>query len=151
VLTEGIEPTEEAAAGLSAYGPEQVMRTVERQLSRLPDGAVALAHAFAVLGRNAPLRHARELAGLAPEQAAHLADRLCLAGLASSDAGEYSLVHPLVANALYSGMPEAERGLWHARAARLLAGERADPETVALHLLHTQPARDADTVALLRS
>ncbi|MEZ5123931.1 MAG: AAA family ATPase [Solirubrobacterales bacterium] len=151
LAAEHVEPTEEVGAALSSFGPEQISRAVERQLSRLPDGAQPLARAFAVLGRRAPLRHAGELAGLDPADAALLADRLHAAGLVESEAGAYALVHPLVAGALYRGLPAGERGLWHARAAAVLERERAGPEAVALHLLHTDPRGDAATVAVLRA
>jgi DNA-binding CsgD family transcriptional regulator len=151
LVAEGIEPTEQVGGRLSAFGPEQVARTVERQLARLPDGGAALARAFAVLGRGAPLRLARDLAGLEPAHAARLADRLRATGLLDSDGGAYALVHPLVASALYGGMPAGERSLWHGKAAGLLERERADAEAVALHLLHTEPSGDAATVAVLRA
>jgi DNA-binding NarL/FixJ family response regulator len=145
LIAERVEPSDEVGARLGAFGPEQVARGVERQLARLPAGAGALARAFAVLGRDAPLRHASELAGLPAEEAAHRADQLRAAGLLEGE----GLVHPLVARALYDGMPAGERGLAHAAAARLLERERADPETVALHLLRTEGAGDAGTVAIL--
>ncbi|MEU4239821.1 AAA family ATPase [Actinoplanes sp. NPDC026619] len=144
---EGVDPTAAVAARLSSFGPEQVARTIERQLSRLPAGAGELARAFAVLGRDAPLRQAAELAGLPLSAAARLADCLRSAGLL----GARELTHPLVAGALYQGLPAGERSLWHGRAAAILARERADPEAVALHLLRSEPARDAGTVATLRA
>ena len=146
VVAERIEPSERVAAGLSTFGPEQVARSVERRLARLPDGAAPLARAYAVLGRTAPLRHAAPLAGLDPDAAAPLADALRAAGLLEAD----GLAHPLVAGALYRSLPAGERALWHARAARLLEDERADPEDVAVHLLRTEPLADASTVATLR-
>jgi DNA-binding NarL/FixJ family response regulator len=149
LVAEQVEPTDEVAAGLSAFGPEQVARGVDRLLSRLPAGAGALASAFAVLGRRAPLRLARELAQVPPEEAPRLADRLRAAGLLDGDGDQYGLVHPLVAGARYGGLPPGERALWHARAAGLLARERADPEAVALHLLRCEPSREAGTVAAL--
>jgi DNA-binding CsgD family transcriptional regulator len=151
LVAEQVEPTEQLGASLSAFGPEQVARAVERQLSRLPDGATALARAFAVLGRKAPLRHARDLAGVGPTEAALLADRLQAAGLLDGDEDAYALVHPLVARALYDGLPAGERALWHAQAARVLDRERNDAEAVALHLLHTERSGDAATVAVLRA
>ena len=63
LAADGVAPDEAAAARLSAFGPEQVARWVERQLARLPDGAGALARAIAILGSGAPLRHARARAG----------------------------------------------------------------------------------------
>jgi DNA-binding NarL/FixJ family response regulator len=147
LVSERIAPTEQVASGLSAFGPEQVARSIERRLARLPDGAAPLARAYAVLGRGAPLRHAAGLAGLEPETAAHIADALRAAGLLEGDGG---LAHPLVAGALYAGLGPGERSVRHAQAARLLACERADPEHVALHLLRTEPAGDPATVATLR-
>jgi DNA-binding NarL/FixJ family response regulator len=151
LVADGAEPTDELATSLSTFGPEQVARGVGRQLARLVDGCAPLARAFAVLGRRAPLRRARELAGLAPDEAVHAADQLMAAGLLGRDDDEWYLVHPLVSSALYANLAAGEAGLWHARAARLLAGERADPELVALHLLRTEPATDATTVAALRA
>ena len=145
LVAERIEPTDDVGDRLGAFGPEQVARGVERQLARLPAGAGALARAFAVLGRDAPLRHARELAGLTAEEALDRADQLRACGLLEGE----GLVHPLVARALYDGMPAGARGLAHATAARLLERERADPETVALHLRRTEGAGDAGTVAVL--
>jgi DNA-binding NarL/FixJ family response regulator len=150
LAADGVEPSDEVGARLSAYGPEQVARSLDRQLSRLPAGAGDLARAFAVLGRDTPLRHARDLAGLSPAVASRLADRLREAGLLDADGDRCALVHPLVSGALYEALAPGERADWHARAARLLAAERADPETVALHLLRTEPVRDGATVEALR-
>ena len=146
---EGVAPTPEVAARLSAFGPEQVARNVERQLARLPTGAAALARAFAVLGQRAPLRHACRLAEIDPATGARLADRLRAIGLLAGDRDRLALVHPLIASALAASLQPGERSLWHARAARLLERERADPETVALHLLHAEPAAEPATVAVL--
>ena len=74
LLAEGIAPDEATASRLSTFGPDQIVRGVERQLSRLPAGATGLALAVAVLGRNAPLRHAARLAQQPMSQAADLAD-----------------------------------------------------------------------------
>ena len=146
---EGVAPNPEVAARLSAFGPEQVARNVERQLARLPTGAAALARAFAVLGQRAPLRHACRLAEIDPATGARLADRLRAIGLLAGDRDRLALVHPLIASALAASLQPGERSLWHARAARLLERERADPETVALHLLHAEPAAEPATVAVL--
>jgi DNA-binding CsgD family transcriptional regulator len=150
LVAEGSRPTDDVAARLRAFGPAQVARSVELQLSRLPPGATALARAFAVLGREAPLRLAGELAGLAPRAAGVVADHLHGAGLLTADGGRHALAHPLVASALYTGLPPGERASWHARAAELLARDGADAESAALHLLRTEPGRDAATVAVLR-
>jgi DNA-binding CsgD family transcriptional regulator len=150
LVAERVAPTDEEAARLTTFGPEQVARSVALQLERLPDGAVALARALAVLDAPAPLRLAAALAELDPVHAAHLADALRACGLVS-DGEEVALAHPTVNAALYNALPRGERGLWHARAARLLAREQADPERVALHVLRTEPSADAEAVAALRA
>jgi DNA-binding CsgD family transcriptional regulator len=163
----GVEPGDEAAAQLSSFGPEQVARGLDRQLARLPEGAGPLARAVAVLGPGAPLRHAAPLAELDPEAAARAADALRAAGLivgdergrheltadderGRDDRGGLSLAHPLIAGVLYDGLAPGQRTVLHARAAELLAAERADAERVALHLLRTEPHASASTVATLR-
>jgi DNA-binding CsgD family transcriptional regulator len=150
LAAERVEPTQEAAERLTTFGPEQVARSVALQLERLPEGAAQLARALAVLDAPAPLRHAAEVAELDPVQAAHLADALRACALVG-EGEELALAHPIVSAALYNALPRGERGLWHARAARLLAAKDADPERVALHLLRTEPAGDRETVAALRA
>jgi DNA-binding NarL/FixJ family response regulator len=149
LVTDGTRPGDEAAGRLGSFGPEQVARNVSLQLARLPDGADALARAVAVLGGGAALHHAAALTGVDPAGAARLADTLRAAGL-FADTPELALTHPLIEAALYAAMPPGERGLWHAQAARILQRDRADHETVALHLLRTPPAADPATVATLR-
>jgi DNA-binding NarL/FixJ family response regulator len=149
LIADAVAPDDEAAARLGAFGSEQVARLVERQLARLPDGAGSLARAVAVLGPGAALRHAGAVAGLELDRAALAADALRAAGLLE-DAPELTLAHPLIAGTLYASLPAGERALRHADAAALLASERADPERIGLHLLRTEPAGDAATVATLR-
>jgi DNA-binding NarL/FixJ family response regulator len=149
LVADAVEPDDEAAARLGTFGAEQVARVVDRQLARLPDGAGALARAVAVLGPGAPLRHAAGLAGLELPQAARAADALRAAGLLEDGPG-LTVAHPLIAGTLYASLPAGERALRHADAAALLAGERAEPERIGLHLLRTEPAGHAATVATLR-
>src|SRR5215469_5953101 len=149
LAADGTEPDDQAARRLGAFGPEQVARTVGRQLARLPDGSSALAQAVAVLGRGAPLRRAAALTGLTQSRAARLADALRAAALLDHSQ-DLTLTHPLVESALYATMAPGERGLWHAQAARMLREERAGPETIALHLLRSAPAAEPATVSTLR-
>ena len=151
VLAEGFEPSVELAARLTTFGPEQVARSIELQLSRLPVGATDLARGFAVLGRGAPLRRAAALADLDVTKAHGLVDHLVASGLLGRTGDGYTLTHPLVAAALYRGLPAGERSLLHRRAAACLADERAGVESVGLHLLHSEPAGDLWTVTTLRA
>jgi hypothetical protein len=140
-----------AVARLSTFGSEQVARSVEAQLGRLPAGARDLARAFAVLGRSAPLRHAAPSPGStrprAPGWPTDCAPPDCFGG----DTGPTSWSIRWSRATLNAGMPHAERALWHARAAELLMADRADPEAVALHVLRSEPVGEAATVELLRT
>jgi DNA-binding NarL/FixJ family response regulator len=150
LVAEGVEPSEEVGARLTSFGPEQVARSVARQLSRLPAGASDLAHAFVILGRRSPLRQAAALARLDLTGAQRLADLLVDIGLLDVGDEGSALTHPLVDRALYRGMPDGERSLWHRRAADLLVRQRADAEAVGLHLLRSEPAAEPATVDVLR-
>jgi DNA-binding CsgD family transcriptional regulator len=146
---QGRTPSDDAAADLASFGPEQVARTLRLQLGRLPEGAGALARAVAVLGRPAPMRHAAALAGLDLTHAARLADLLRAAALLDLSP-DLTLTHPLIESALYGSLAPGERSLLHAQAARILERERADPEDVALHVLRTTPEADPARVSVLR-
>ncbi|MFC7527384.1 ATP-binding protein [Actinoplanes sp. GCM10030250] len=130
--------------------PDRVNRWVEQNLRRLPAGAEDLARALAVLGPAATVRHAAELAGVSPERAAALTDAMRTSGLLSPGPAPV-LAHPIVAAALYDGTGPGVRGLLHARAARLLATGRGDPERAALHLLHTEPGSVSEAAGQLRA
>jgi DNA-binding NarL/FixJ family response regulator len=149
LVADAAVPDDAAAARLSTFGSEQVARVIERQLARLPHGAGSLARAVAVLGSGAALRHAARLAGVSVAAAARAADALRAAGLIEDGPG-LTLAHPLIAGTLYASLPPGERALRHGDAAALLAGERADPERIGLHLLRTEPAGAAATVTALQ-
>lgn len=150
VQAEGIAPTRASAARLDQVGADQAARSVVRQLARLPAGADRLAGALAVLGRDAPVRHAAALAGCSLPEAARLADALRAAGLVH---GEHALTlaHPLIASSLSAHLGHGERARLHEQAAGLLADEGADPDRVAQHLLRTDPRADDAVVRTLRA
>lgn len=66
-------------------------------------------------------------------------------------AADLGFVHPIVCQAVYLGIPAAERGQLHHEAARLLQGDGdAGVEHAALHLLHTLPTGDAWVISCLQ-
>lgn len=150
LVAEGIVPNNDNASCLDSFGPEQIARGVQRQLSRLPEGADRLATALAVLGRSAPLRHAARLVRQTLPRAAVLADALRDAGLVTGSP-EIALTHPLIAAALYAHLPAGVRADYHAKAAQVLAEEGVDVDQIALHLLHSDPQGDPAIVAALRA
>jgi DNA-binding CsgD family transcriptional regulator len=147
---EGTPAGNEAVSLVNRLGPEPVARAVLRRVGQLGEGAEALTRAVAVLGGPALLRQAAELAGQDLEVAGRRADGLrAIDVLAPGPVLDFA--HPVVRSAVYQSIPPGERGLAHARAARLLQRDGADTDRVALHLLRSEPGGSADTVSLLRA
>lgn len=126
--------SDQLAAHARALAPEAVTRIVRVRVGRLGSAAGRLSRAVAILGDDAPLRHAAHLAGLGVGEAAAAAD--ALAGVDILLGREpLRFVHPLVRHAVSRDIPTSERASRHLDAARLLYAEGADPERVAVHLL----------------
>ncbi|MGN6189319.1 MAG: helix-turn-helix transcriptional regulator [Conexibacter sp.] len=137
---------------VEALGPLTVAQAVDARIRRLSPGAPALAHAVAVLGDDVPLVQAAALAGLEVVEAATAADELAGADVLRSTP-ELGFVHPIVRQAVYLGIPTAERGRLHLTAAELLrAGGAADgDERAAAHLLETLPVGAPWVIACLHT
>ena len=120
----GRRADDEVAARLSAFGPEQVARNVERQLARLPTGAAALARAFAVLGRGRRSGTRAWLAEIDPATGAQAGGPAARRGLLEGDRDRLALVHPLIASALVRE-PAARRARALARPSGAAARARA--------------------------
>lgn len=96
-------PTADNAERVLAIGSDALSHTVEQRLAGLPEEAVRLAQAAAVLGEGSAVRDAAELAGLDREQArdAHVA----LTRVRILRPGErIEVVHPLVRAAVYANL-----------------------------------------------
>jgi DNA-binding CsgD family transcriptional regulator len=129
--------------------PQSIQRSVLARLARLTEDARGLARATAVLGDDAELRDAAELAGLDAPAAGRAADSLESAGILEKGR-PLRFAHPLLRNAVEADLSGAERNELHGRAASQLLHVGADPERVAVHILATDPAADpqlADTLA----
>jgi DNA-binding CsgD family transcriptional regulator len=146
---EGIATSESGAEKVAALAPDTVARAVLVRLAALSPAAVELARAAAVLGQDAPLEAAAELAGLAPEDAAEAADALAASYVLGPER-QLNFIHPIVRSAIEEEMPPSRRRDAHARAARILAARGADPERRAVHLLVADPAGSGEVVATLR-
>jgi DNA-binding CsgD family transcriptional regulator len=147
---DGIEPGAAQAVGLAQRAPGQVVRTVLVRLGRLDQAAMRLTQAVAVLGEGSGLRLAATLAELDIEVAAGAADALVAAELLAEDR-LLRFAHPLVRSAIYEQLAPGVRAQAHARAARLLASEGAEPEQVAMQLLSCEPASDPNAVKALQA
>ncbi|MDW5597545.1 AAA family ATPase [Conexibacter stalactiti] len=146
----GLAPISANAAAVEQVGPMTIQRATSGRLERLAPGATPLARAVAVLGDGAPLAQAAALAGLSPAQARAAADELAAADVLRP-AAQLGFVHPIVCQAVYLGIPAAERGQLHHEAAELLhrSGE-GSIERAAPHLLHTLPTGERWVVDCLQ-
>ena len=147
---DGIGPDDRAADQVAGLGPRSVARAVALRVALLEPIAGELARAAAILGDGAQLRHAAALAGVPLAEAATAADEL--AGIGVFEPGTpLRFVHPIVRTAVHDDIPQASRGLRHAEAARLLAADGADLETVCAHLLLCEPTGSPEVMERLRA
>lgn len=103
-----------------------------------------------MLGDDAPLDVACELAALDLTVGARMADALVSAGMLESS-GQLSLRHPLLRSAITSGVTPFERSSMHGRAASLLRRRGASVERVAMHVLATTAGHDPDGASTLQA
>jgi DNA-binding CsgD family transcriptional regulator len=139
---------------IEQLGPMTIAQAVGARIERLSPGAAPLARAVAILGDGTPLPQAAALAGLAAGDAAGAADELAGADVLHAPP-ELSFVHPIVRQAVYLGIPSAERGQLHLAAAEQLrdrpAGGADADERAAAHLLQTLPVGAPWVVACLHA
>ena len=136
-----VEPTAAAAARVLDLGPQAVSHAVLLRLGRLPSPALEVARAVAVMGEPAELRQVAALEGIDERAAGEAADALAAANILARGR-PLDFVHPVVRTAIHAELAPSARAEGHARAARLLHADGARVETVASHLLETEP--DAD-------
>lgn len=138
----------DAADSVSTALPGTVSRSVLERLGKLPPPAIALARGVAVLGVDAQLGDASQLAELDDGTAAVAMDSLVDAGFLAP-ATPLRFVHPLMREAIYGEIPIGTRRYQHRRAADLLDGAVL-PEVVAAHLLECEPRGDRHSTEVLR-
>jgi DNA-binding CsgD family transcriptional regulator len=149
IVAERIEPDAGGAARVQTLAPEALSRLVVQRLRRLGPAAEALARAVAVLGDDCELALAAAVAGIELDAAVAGAAELGRTGILRPH-GRLGFVHPVLRTAVYADLTDPERGRAHQRAAELLATRGANPERVAVHLVHVPPQARASVVATLR-
>ena len=138
----------EAAERVAGMLPGTVSRSVLARLTRLPEPAVALARAAAVLGTEAQFVDAARLADLDERAAAEALDTLVDRGFLLPGT-PLRFANPLMREAIYEDLPTGRRLYQHRRAADMLAA-RIAPERIAAHLLQCEPSGDAESMGVLR-
>src|SRR5262249_18301056 len=144
---EAIEPTGAAVGHVATIGARTLGRAIHLRLSRLPEGGSKLGRAVAVLEQS-DLLTARQLAGLERAEGAAAAEQLAAAGILEPGR-PLRFVHPIMRAAVYSDLTTTEHTEAHWHAARLLAERPNTTESVAQHLLLSEPAGDAWVVERL--
>ena len=146
--TDGVTPDAAHADVVRAIGSRAVSSSVLLRLSRLPGEAVAVARAVAVLGESAFLTAVAGVAGLDEAAVAGSMAALARAEILHPQSPP-RFVHPLVRDAVYTGLSLGERELLHARAAQVLREAGAALDQIAGQLMHTPRRADAEVAKLL--
>jgi DNA-binding CsgD family transcriptional regulator len=148
-IAEGMAPSAAEAARLTELGSQAIGQRVALRLARLGPAAEDLCAAVAILGEDAHPVLAATIAGLEPTAALDVARSLAAIEILRPSP-PLGFVHPLVRDAVYDGLPVAQRRDGHIRAARLLMEAGAASEQVAAHVLLIPPAGDSWIVTVLR-
>jgi DNA-binding SARP family transcriptional activator len=146
--TDHVRPDAAHADVVRAIGSRAVSSSVLLRLARLPGEAATVARAVAVLGESAELPSVAGLSGLDEAQVAGAMAALARAEILRPEPPP-GFVHPLVRDAVYTGLPLGERELLHARAAGVLRERGASLDQVAGQLLLTPGRGDAAVARLL--
>lgn len=141
LAAEGTHPDASHLRMVADVGPRAAARSVLVRLARLPEDAVRMARAAAVLGDGVDLSLVADLAGVDEERRGPAADALVRAEILR-DEPLVGFVHPLVRDAVHHDVTPVARAQAHERAARLLAARHAPAEQVAAHLLAVPPRGD---------
>ena len=144
-----VGPEAALSSWLDAPLPRSISAGIVARVGRLEPDAEAVTRAVAVLGADSALAEAATLAGIDLDRAAAAADALAAADVLRPGL-PLEFVHPLVRAAVHESLPQGERSVLHARAARILFDSGADPERIAPHLLASEAAAEGWRVAALR-
>ena len=147
--SEGVAPDGAQVDVVRRLGPRAASRSVLLRLARLPQDAVAVARAAALLGDGTDLSAVATLAELDEPRAGEATRDLARAEILRPEP-PLGFVHPLIREAVLRDLGPGERELGHARAARMLAEREAPSEQVAAHILAMPRRGDPWAVKTLR-
>ena len=148
---DGILPTEEHAEHVATVRTDAVLRAVLIRLARLPEPAVGVAEALAVLEWAPSLSVVAAVAGIDAQTTAEAEAGLLAADLVRSRRGSIAFRHPLVRTAIHDDLAPGRRAHLHARAAQVLHDANTAAETIVPHLLASDPTGDPWRLDVLRA
>ena len=134
-------PSAQAAGRIAEVAPAGVARSVLVRLAALPPHAHDFVEALAVLGEQADLVVAAQLAEIDVSTASAIVDQLAVIDLLHRER-PIRFLHPLVRTTVYHDIEPARRTALHVGAARCLSARDAPVQTVAPHLLAAEPIGD---------
>ncbi|MFC9252216.1 ATP-binding protein [Amycolatopsis thailandensis] len=135
------------ATEIEKLGPSAVFRTV---LGRLPDDAVSLAGAIAILGTGGDPWQAGALAKLDVAGLSAAAEALISAHVLTTDGDQLVFVHPVVREAVLTGLGPIARAALHGGAAKALCAAKAPADRVAAHLAQAPRGTLPGSAGILR-
>ncbi|QNP69118.1 AAA family ATPase [Streptomyces roseirectus] len=154
VADRDLEPTESTAEELRAINKAAHDGGFVAHLEGLGIEATRFAWAAAILGTGIFVDHAAGLAGLGRDKALRCVEVLRTARILTApgpaDDGDLVFVHPLIATAVYSNIPEYLRGAMHGVAAKVVLDAGRGIAAASRHLMEVRPEGDADLVEHLR-
>jgi DNA-binding CsgD family transcriptional regulator len=150
LVADGVRLDGHVSERVAALAPRTVSRSIMVRLASLGPAAGPVLRSVAILGEHAELRHVAALAAIDQRAASLAAGQLVRAGLLR-DRLPVTFAHPILRATVYADMPVAERADLHARAAGVLVDAGAEPDLVAVQLLHAAPAGEVRVVARLRA
>ena len=151
IEAEQLTPTASQAPRVQALAPRGVATIVLLRLGRLGPDAAAMAQAIAILGDDAPLRDAGQIAGLDEQAAMTSARALEAVQIIEGGTDGVRFVHPVLRAAVLGDCPALQLSELHAAAARARAATGAPVEEVASHLIAAQPNGEAWVVEALQA
>jgi DNA-binding CsgD family transcriptional regulator len=130
--------------------PRNLVESLRERLDRLGAPAVAVARTTAALGDHATFDLLADMTGTTVAALADPLELLADAGILTLGMWQARPAHPLVAEAILSGLTPSERDELHRAAVDHLDRAGASRTLLASHLVHTLPGEDPAVVALLR-
>ncbi len=134
-------PSAQSVDRIANVAPADVARSVLVRLAALPPHAHDFLDALAVLGEQADLVVAAQLAEIDVSTASAIVDQLAVIDLLHRER-PIRFLHPLVRTTIYHDIEPARRTALHVGAAKCLSARDAPVQTIAPHLLAAEPIGD---------